>query len=145
MRRKGSGGTDEACHTRRKGSGGTDGAYHTRRKGTQAVSERKAPDTVVTQVKPAVITSTKAHRRPVRTNTRRRSFDKDRALSLKLASLRRMASRARTAYLQATACNFKILEATFNSYFLNFYKVQSTCHLLGLFPRDVIKYGDVFG
>ena len=92
-----------------------------------------------------MITSAKAYRRPVRTNTRRRSFDKGRALSPKLASLRRMASSARTAYLQATACNFKILEATFNSYFLNFRKVRLICHLLGLFPREVIKYGDIFG
>ena len=130
---------------RKKGSGGTDGAYHTRRKGTQAVSERGAPEVVVTRVKPAVITSPKACRRPDRSNAQWRSSDKGRALSPKLVSLRRMASRARTAHLQATAYNFKILEATFNSYFLNFRKVRLICHLLGLFPREVIKYEDIFG
>ena len=93
------------------------------------------------QVKSAVITLAKAYRRPVRTNTWRRSLNKGRALSPKLASLRRMALRARTAHSRATACNFKSLEATFNSYFLNFWKVRSICHILGFFPRDVINMG----
>ena len=56
-----------------------------------------------------------------------------------------MALRARTTHLRATACNFKILEATFNSYFFNFRKARLICHLLGLFPREVIKHGNIFG
>ena len=119
-------------------SGGTDGAHHTRWKDTQPVSEREVTDAVATRVKLAVVTSARA--RPDHDRTKKQPLSKSRALPPRLAFLRRLAFRAPTARSRATACNFKTLEATFNSYFLNFRKVQLICHLLGLFPREVIKW-----
>ena len=122
-------------------SGGTDDARHTNQTATLAVSEPEAADTAVAHVKLAVITATRAHSGPARARIRKQPLSKGSALTPRLASLRRLALRARTAHSRATAHNFKILEATFSSYFLHFRKVQLICHLLGLFPREVIKFG----
>ena len=103
--------------------------------------ELEANAAAVSQARSATIAATRADGRSTHTTTQRRSFNKGRALPSRLATLKRLAIRARIAHSQTIACNFRTLDATFNSYFVKIRKVQSMCRLLGLFPREVIKWG----
>jgi len=138
-------------------NGGTCAPSHTNQEATLAVSVLGATDAAVAHEKSAVLTATRTyrwptarsavltatrtHRRPTHIRSQKRPSSKGRALPPRLAVLRKLAFRACTAYSRATACDFKTLEATFHSYFLNFRKARLICHLLGLFPREVIKWG----
>ena len=122
-------------------SGGTDGAIHAKQRATLTALELEVTNTDVARARSAAIAATRACGRPTHTTTLRRSLNKGRALPPRLATLLRLAFRKRIAHSQAIACNFRTLNATFNSYFVKIRKVQSICHLLGLFPREVIKWG----
>ena len=67
------------------------------------------------------------------------AIQQGRVLSPRLAALRRLAIRARMAHSQAMTCDYKTLDAAFHGYFVKFKKVKLIFHLLGLFPRKVIK------